>query len=158
MNGLKCIDVCLKLRTPLTLILGPTEALLSNEVLNTSVIEQLQLIRRNGMRLLKLVNNLLDFSRIEAKRMEVYYQPTDLSALTRDISSVFRSACETAGLKYVVDCAPLPEEVFVDREMWEKIVLNLIANAYKYTLQGQITVSLHSTGNSFFTCLLIDSH
>jgi signal transduction histidine kinase len=88
---------------------------------------------RNGLRLLRLVNTLLDFSRIEAGRVQARYEPTDLAVATAELASVFRSAIERAGLQLVVDCPPLPEPVYVDREMWEKVVLNLISNAFKHT-------------------------
>ncbi len=83
------------------------------------------------------MNSLLDFSRIEAGRVEASYEPTDLAALTAELASVFRSAIEQAGLELVVDCEPLAEPVFVDRDMWEKIVLNLLSNAFKFTFDGR---------------------
>jgi DNA-binding response OmpR family regulator len=102
---------------------------------------------RNSLRLLRLVNSLLDFSRIEAGRIKAIYEPTDLSVLTTDLASSFRSATERAGLELTVNCAPLPEPVYVDREMWEKIVLNLLSNAFKFTFQGGIRVSLRDAGD-----------
>ena len=97
---------------------------------------------RNSLRLLKLVNTLLDFSRIEAGRVQATYEPTDLAGFTADLASVFRSAIERAGLRLVVDCEPLRDPVYVDRDMWEKIVLNLLSNALKFTLEGEIAVGL----------------
>ncbi len=129
-----------ELRTPLTLILGPIEDSLLNQVPPTQ--DSLQMLHRNALRLLKLVNGLLDFVRIEVGRTRATYQPTDLSLLTTQLASVFRSAVERAGLKLVVECPPLPEPVYVDREMWEKIVLNLLSNALKATFDGEIRVSL----------------
>jgi signal transduction histidine kinase len=92
------------------------------------------------LRLLKLVNSLLDFSRIEAGRAQATYAPTDLANLTTDLASNFRSACERAGLRLFIDCPPLSEPVYVDRDMWEKIVLNLLSNAFKFTFEGDIAV------------------
>jgi PAS domain S-box-containing protein len=126
-------------RTPLTLMLGPLEDEMRE---NSKGRERLEIVHRNSLRLLKLVNTLLDFARIEAGRIEVVYEPTDLAAATAELASVFRSAIEKAGLRLVVDCPPLPEEVYVDREMWEKIVLNLLSNAFKFTFEGEIKVSL----------------
>src|SRR6185436_5466455 len=100
---------------------------------------------RNGRRLMRLVNNLLDFSRIEAGRVQASYVATDLSVLTADLAKSFRSATDAAGLTLNVDCPPLPEPVYVDREMWEKIVLNLVSNAFKFTFEGAITVTLRET-------------
>ena len=132
-------NVSHEFRTPLTLMLGPLEEELRE---NPKGRERLEIAHRNSLRLLKLVNTLLDFARIEAGRIEAVYEPTDLAAATTELASVFRSAIEKAGLRLVVDCPPLPEKVYVDREMWEKIVLNLLSNAFKFTFEGEIKVSL----------------
>jgi PAS domain S-box-containing protein len=136
-------NVSHEFRTPLTLLLGPLEDTLaqSNE-LSAADRERLETAQRNSLRLLKLVNTLLDFSRIEAGRIVASYEPTDVSALTAELASVFRSAIERAGMKLIIDCPPLAEAVYVDREMWEKIVLNLVSNAFKFTFDGEIEVSL----------------
>jgi PAS domain S-box-containing protein len=140
-------NVSHELRTPLTLMLSPVEELLS-DVRGQSPAQRdlLDLIHRNGLRLQKLVNTLLDFSRIEAGRMQAVYEPTDLSRLTEELASNFRSAMERAGLDFKIDCPPLPQPVYVDREMWEKIVLNLLSNALKFTLEGGVTVALAARG------------
>ncbi|HSF60051.1 MAG TPA: ATP-binding protein, partial [Candidatus Binatia bacterium] len=135
-------NVSHEFRTPLTLMLGPVEETLADAKTPAAVRKRLEVSQRNSLRLLKLVNSLLDFSRIEAGRIQAVYEPTDLGALTAELASNFRSACEKAGLKLLVNCDPLTESVYVDREMWEKIVLNLVSNAFKYTLSGQIEVSL----------------
>ena len=138
-------NVSHEFRTPLTLLLGPTEdALKSAGVLSG---ESLKAVHRNALRLLKLVNTLLDFSRIEAGREKADYRATDLAALTVDLASAFRSAIEHAGLRFAVDCPPLPAPVLVDRDMWEKIVLNLLSNALKFTFAGSISISLHPAGD-----------
>jgi signal transduction histidine kinase len=93
------------------------------------------------------VNTLLDFSRIEAGRMRATYQLTDLAAFTVELASVFRSATEKAGLKLELDCPKLSEPVYVDRNMWENIVLNLISNAFKFTFDGKISVALIQAGD-----------
>jgi signal transduction histidine kinase len=142
-------NVSHEFRTPLTLILGPIEDMLTgNASRSPGEKERVELIHRNSLRLLKLVNTLLDFSRIEAGRVEAVYRPTDLSALTADLASAFRSAVERAGMELVVDCPPLSDLAFVDRDMWEKIVLNLLSNAFKYTLDGRISVTLRQDGVS----------
>ena len=130
-------------RTPLTLMMGPLEDVIAaSEGLSASNRDRLELAHRNSLRLLKLVNTLLDFSRIEAGRIEASYEPTDLASLTAELASVFRSAIERAGMRLVVDCPALSEMVYVDREMWEKVVLNLLSNAFKFTFEGEIGVSL----------------
>ena len=135
-----------ELRTPLTLILSPLEQLLAAPSTSGEQRDQLELIRRNALRLLQLVNTLLDFSRAESGRIDALFQPTDLAAVTTDLASAFRSAIEAAGLRFVVECPPLAEPVWVDREAWEKIVLNLLSNALKFTLTGEIAVTLCPDG------------
>ncbi len=137
-------NVSHEFRTPLTLMLGPVDDLLARRhgALTPEVTTQLEVVNRNGARLLRLVNSLLDFSRIEAGRAQARYEATDLSAVTADLASSFRSATESAGLRLTVDCPPLPDPVYIDRDMWEKIVLNLLSNAFKFTFEGGITVTL----------------
>lgn len=128
-------------RTPLTLMLGPLEDTMAlGHKVPAQAIESLRVAHRNSLRLLRLVNSLLDFSRIEAGRAQASYEPTDLAALTAELASTFRSAMEKAGLHFVVECPPLSEPIYVDREMWEKVVLNFLSNAFKYTFQGTVTV------------------
>ena len=107
---------------------------------------ELEVIHRNGLRLAKLVNTLLDFSRIEAGRMQAHYESVDLAAVTVELASVFRSAVDRAGLNLVVDCPPLDEPVYLDHDMWEKVVLNLLSNALKFTFDGSITVRVGRQG------------
>jgi signal transduction histidine kinase len=140
-------NVSHEFRTPLTLMLGPLEEALTEAGLMPDVRERLDVAHRNSVRLLKLVNTLLDFSRIEAGRIEAVYERVDLCTLTRELASVFRSAIEKARLNFVVNCEPLSAPVYVDREMWEKIVFNLVSNAFKFTFEGEIKVSLKEKGD-----------
>jgi signal transduction histidine kinase/HPt (histidine-containing phosphotransfer) domain-containing protein len=136
-------NVSHEFRTPLTLMLGPLEDELADaQSLEPLRRERLETAYRNSLRLLRLVNSILDFSRVESGRMHAAYIPTDLAAYTTDLTGLFRSATEKAGLRLVVDCEPLPELLLVDREMWEKIVLNLLSNAFKHTFSGTISVTL----------------
>jgi PAS domain S-box-containing protein len=132
-------NVSHEFRTPLTLLLGPLEDELRERPAENG---RLVIAHRNALRLLKLVNTLLDFSRIEAGRIQAVYEPTSLGAYTAELASTFRSAIEKAGLRLIVECESLPDPVYVDREMWEKIVLNLLSNAFKFTFEGEISISL----------------
>lgn len=136
-------NVSHELRTPLALVLAPTEAALNGGGKLDGA--ELEMVHRNELRLLKLVNTLLDFSRIEAGRVKARFEETDLCAMTTDLVSAFRSAIEAAGLRLSIHCNPLPHSVYVDREMWEKIVFNLISNALKSTFEGDIAVSIRAT-------------
>jgi PAS domain S-box-containing protein len=141
-------NVSHEFRTPLTLMLGPLDEVLRkfDQRLAPEERDHLIVARRNALRLLKLVNTLLDFSRIEAGRVQAVYEPVDLAALTCDLASVFRSAVENAGIAFIIDCEDLGERAYVDREMWEKIVLNLLSNALKFTFDGEIRVMLRRAG------------
>ena len=143
-------NVSHEFRTPLTLLVGPLEDGLADTATPLAPVhrERQEVAHRNALRLLRLVNTLLDFSRIEAGRIDASYEPTDLAQFTAELASVFRSAVEKAGLALVVDCDPLPDAVYVDRDMWEKIVLNLLSNAFKFTFEGQITVELRGRRRS----------
>lgn len=136
-------------RTPLTLMLGSLEQLLNsdNPALSTAHRSSVSMAHRNAIRLLRLVNDLLDFNRIEAGRAEAKLQATDLAAFTGDIAAGFRSLMESGGLSYEVNIAQIEEPVFVDRDMWEKILLNLLSNAFKYTLEGSVDLSLVQHGD-----------
>jgi PAS domain S-box-containing protein len=143
-------NVSHEFRTPLTLTLGSLEELLArhSERLGPAEQQQVEVARRNALRLLKLVNTLLDFSRIEAGRVQAVYEPTDLASLTSDVAGVFRSAMEKAGLRFTVRCDPIPEPVYVDRDMWEKVVLNLLSNACKFTFEGDVELGLRPRNGS----------
>jgi signal transduction histidine kinase len=140
-------NVSHEFRTPLTLMLGPLADALSAEGVPAEVATQLDVAHRNAQRLQKLVNSLLDFARIEAGRAEASYAPVDLAVLTRDLASSFRSAMERAGLAYRVECETLDEPVYIDHGMWEKVVLNLISNAFKFTFDGEVRVTLRRSGD-----------
>ena len=127
-------------RTPLTLMLGPIEEALDEPATIPVNRARLQVVHRNTLRMQKLVNNLLDFSRIEAGRINAHYEPIKIGAFTIDLASTFRSVIEKEGIEFVVDCPSHDFPVWVDKDMWEKIVLNLLSNAFKFTREGQILV------------------
>ena len=141
-------NVSHEFRTPLTLLLGPIEDALGDaaEPLPPAQHARVLLMQRNALRLQKLVNTLLEFSRVQAGRAQASFAPTDLAALTADLASSFRSTIEGAGMRLTVDCRPLAAPVYVDSSMWEKIILNLLSNAFKFTFDGEIRVGLRTVG------------
>jgi len=132
-------NVSHEFRTPLTLLLGPLESALINPEGGLSRAD-LGAVHRNALRLLRLVNSLLDFSRLEAGHVDVRFAPTELASLTAGLAGSFQSLLDDAGLRLLVSCPPLPAPVYVDGAQWEKIVLNLISNAFKFTFSGEIEV------------------
>jgi PAS domain S-box-containing protein len=137
-------NVSHEFRTPLTLILGPLEDALADDADSMSAAQRkrIEVTHRNALRLLKLVNSLLDFSRIEAGRVQASYVPVDLTQLTLDLAGVFESAMTKGGLEYRIALQDLGQPVYIDLDMWEKIVFNLLSNAFKFTLRGGVTVTL----------------
>lgn len=131
-----------ELRTPLTLILGPLEELLHDTSIGPGRHAAVRTAHRNALRLLELVNDVLDLTGIDAGRPRAHYQPTDLAAQTRELAGVFRSSVEDAGLTLRVEEEALPEPIHLDRRMWEKVVFNLLSNALKHTFTGGITVGV----------------
>jgi signal transduction histidine kinase len=141
-------NVSHEFRTPLTLMLGPLEQLLNDgDGLPAERKAELELIRRNARRLLRLVATMLDFSQIEAGRLRARFAPVDLAERTREIVAQFESAAARAGLALRVELEKLPEPVWADVEMWEKIVSNLLSNALKFTFSGEIEVTLRAQPN-----------
>jgi PAS domain S-box-containing protein len=134
-------------RTPLTLLLGPVEDALNDPDTIPANKARLDVAFRNALRMQKLVNTLLDFSRIEARRMEGKFSRVDICPFTQELASTFRSAIEKAGMQLVFDCAKIKSEVYADTDMWEKIVLNLISNAFKYSTEGTIIVRIKEVEN-----------
>ena len=138
-------NVSHEFRTPLTLMLGPLEEVLAQWDAAAAPSERalLQTAHRNGLRLLKLVNTLLDFSRIEAGRVQARYEPTDLAAVTAELARHLPLGASSARASGSWSRRPpLPEPVYVDRDMWEKVVLNLLSNAFKFTMTGEIRVAV----------------
>ncbi|MGC4789225.1 SpoIIE family protein phosphatase [Micromonospora sp. DT178] len=141
-------DVSHELRTPLTLIAGPVRESLADrhEPLPPGQRERLELVHRNTGRLRKLVNDMLDFARLEGGRLDPERAETDLPALTAGVAESFAYAMRQAGLAYRVDVEALPRTAYVDRDMWEKVVVNLLSNALKYTLAGAVRLRLRGDG------------
>ncbi len=139
-------NVSHEFRTPLTLLLGPLQEALAEED-RPQRRDRLELAERAALRLLKLVNTLLDVTRADAGRLHAVFEPVDLAHATAELASIFRSAFDAAHLTLEVACPPLPQPVYADREMWEKIILNLLSNALKFTFTGGVRVEVAAAGS-----------
>jgi signal transduction histidine kinase/CheY-like chemotaxis protein len=135
-------NVSHEFRTPLTLLLGPLDDALMDAAPESVLAERLSTAGRNARRLQRLVDSLLDFSRIEAGRANAKLVCADIGPLTAQIAGSFTELCHRAGVELELDCAPALADV--DPGMWETIVLNLLSNAVKYTLQGTISVRMRT--------------
>ncbi len=138
-------NVSHEFRTPLTLMLGPLDDALASLSADDALADRLQIVHRNGRRLLRMVNALLDFSRVEAGQSKPQLAVMDVGALTGGIASSFAEVCRLAGIELVLDCRTAWAEA--DETMWETITLNLVSNAFKYTLTGSITVTAGPGGD-----------
>jgi signal transduction histidine kinase len=132
-------------RTPLTLLLSPVEDVMNDPRIGAENKMRMEVAYRNALRMQKLVNTLLEFSRIEAGRAEGRFQRVDIFTLTQDLASTFRSAIERAGMKLSISCTDAITDAYVDLEMWERIIMNLVSNAFKYSIKGEIGVAIRQS-------------
>ncbi len=135
-------------RTPLTLLMGPMEEILRDPTTLPHNRERVALAHRNALRMQKLVNTLLEFSRIEAGRIEGRFTRVDIGLITAELAGTFRSAIEKAGMSLEVSIEPIEAAVYVDLDMWERIILNLISNAFKYSNDGKIIVAVKAVNGN----------
>lgn len=142
------------LRSPLTLVSGPIEDVLDTE-LAPGQRAHLTTAKRNVDRLLRLVNTLLDFSRLEAGRIQGKFAPVHFPQWIRDLAELFRPAVERSKMVFEVDIQPHTEMVYIDPTLFETIISNLIGNALKYTEKGSITVRV--TFNTHAEIAVIDT-
>ncbi|MFZ1666467.1 MAG: response regulator, partial [Flavobacteriales bacterium] len=133
-------NVSHEFRTPLTLVLSGLDSL--SVAGSGPDAEQLNSALRAALRLERLVDALLTFAQTESGALVVQREETDLAQLTGEAAAMFRSAIEEADLDYVVELPERPLVVDIDREMWSRIVVNLLSNAYKFTAKGRIRVRL----------------
>ncbi len=130
-------NVSHEFRTPLSLIVGPLNEVLDNESLTPSVRRHLDLVRKNTDRLLHLVNQILDFRKIQNKKMKVMLEHVDIVEQTRKIMDNFASIAQEKNVCFEMLCEEDSVSIWTDRDKYEKIVFNLLSNAFKYTHNGK---------------------
>ena len=135
-------DISHELRTPLTLISGPVEYILGNTKLPDDAREQLQVVERNTNRMLRLINQILDFRKIQNRKMKMQVQRMDVVAFTRKIMANFESVAEEHQIDFLFETEKEELYLWVDADKFEKIVFNLLSNAFKYTPNGKMITVL----------------
>lgn len=131
-------DISHELRTPLTLISGPVEYVLENTKLPDDAREQLQVVERNTNRMLRLINQILDFRKIQNRKMKMQVQRINVVAFTRKIMENFESVAEEHQVDFLFETEKDELYLWVDADKFEKIVFNLLSNAFKYTPNGKM--------------------
>lgn len=139
-------NVSHEFRTPLTLLLAPLDEIVQQrQLLPARLGSAVEVAARNARRLLRLVNDLLDFSESDVRHQRAALEDTDLATLTRNIVGAFESAFSMAAVGIRLNISPdLPAAIPANADMWEKVVSNLLSNALKFTFEGQVEVSLNT--------------
>ena len=138
-----------ELRTPLTLIAGPVEQVLKNDKLPEDAREQLVVVERNTNRMLRLVNQILDFRKIQNKKMKMQVQRVDVVPFVRKVMDNFEAVAEEHRIDFLFETEKQHLYLWVDVDKLEKIVFNLLSNAFKYTPNGKmITVFIREDENT----------
>lgn len=130
-------------RTPLTLILGPLDSLIASEKNNNRLIEKLTILKRNANRLLRLVNQLLELRNLDSESISIHLEEQDFVLLIRNIYSSFKLKAEQKNIIYTLS---VPKESVLglfDAEKIDKIIFNLLSNAFKFTPEGgRVSINL----------------
>ncbi|MEN9918844.1 MAG: hypothetical protein RL662_1280 [Bacteroidota bacterium] len=134
-------DISHEIRTPLTMIVSPVENMLQERKVGDEIRTQLEVVLKNANRMLRMVNQILDFRKIQKQKLSI--QETDLGVFITEVCRSFNKTAESQGVVFSVNNLVQAEKVWVDRDGIEKIVFNLLSNAFKHTTQGEgITVSV----------------
>lgn len=145
-----------EIRTPLTLILGPINDLLNDNELDESISKQIKTIRKNANRMLQLVNQLLDFRKVQNNKMNLYVQPIELNAFTQAIYENFIPLANHKNIFYSFKQHDVPVEIWGDRIKIDSIIYNLISNAIKFTPEGKkVTISVDITQPDNLACIRV---
>ena len=130
-------DISHELRTPLTLITAPLENIMENNELESGVREQLSVVERNASRMLRLVNQILDFRKIQNKKMKMQVQLLEIVSFTRKVMEYFEAVAKERNISYSIETEKNAIYLWVDADKYEKIIYNLLSNAFKYTDDGK---------------------
>lgn len=136
-------DISHEIRTPLTLILSPLSKLISKNT-DTSLLQTYNAMHKNGVRLLQLVNQIMDLRALEFGKKKLYVEETDITSFLRELKNSFNNLAEEKNLAYTFHSNPEKIAGFIDTDIITKILFNLISNAIKYTSEGAVNVSVET--------------
>jgi signal transduction histidine kinase/AraC-like DNA-binding protein len=146
-----------ELRTPLTLILGPLEEIVISPKLHFTVKPQMEMIKKNAMRLLRLVNQLMDFRKIEEAKMKIRANENNITEFVTEITNAFAEIANKKKISFRVDSKDTALKVWFDVNMLDKILFNILSNAFKYTNDhGSITVSVDKNSTNTTAIIKIE--
>jgi len=148
-----------EIRTPLTLILGPIEDVLSDLTLPEKFRVPLQLMQKNGKRMLHLLNQLLDFRKAQNQKMNLHIAPVEIGAFAKEIFGNFQAYAQHRGIDYRFD-NPLPlTNLWIDPNRMDSVVFNILSNAFKNTPKGEIiSMTIEDSGDTNEVLLKITDH
>ena len=126
-----------ELRTPLTLITGPIENIMKNEKISESVNDQLKVVQSNAERMLRMINQILDFRKIQNKKMRLQIQQTRIDTLVSGICDNFSKEAQDKKINFVFTNHANGALLWIDRDKTDMIVYNLLSNAFKFTPEGK---------------------
>lgn len=126
-----------ELRTPLTLIVGPIENILQTERISQSVRTQLEIVQSNSRRMLRMVNQLLEFRKVQNQKMKLKVQQTLLSELVEDTCANFKKEAYDKHINFTIDNRTKDSTIWVDRTRMDTVLWNVLSNAFKFTAAGK---------------------
>ncbi len=145
-----------ELRTPLTLIVAPIDNILQNERISQSVRSQLEIVQSNGQRMLRMVNQLLEFRKVQNQKMKLKLQQTMLSSLVEETSANFKKEAYEKHIQFEIENRAEDSTVWVDRQRMDTILWNLLSNAFKFTPAGKAIRVIIDSKPGFVTLAVQD--
>ncbi|MDO5570872.1 MAG: substrate-binding domain-containing protein [Bacteroidales bacterium] len=143
-------NVSHEVRTPLTLIIGPLERLM--RIMNESeYISDLELIHKNASRLLRVINQILDFRKVENNKQTLKIEKTDIIAFTAEVKTYFEKLASINKITYTFDTDIKESNIWIDQDLIEKVLVNLLSNAFKFTENnGNVSIRIWDNHDRVF--------
>ena len=150
-------DISHELRTPLTLIASPVDNILKKELLSANVRDQLQVVQRNTNRMLRLINQILDFRKIQNKKMKLIIEVISIADFLEEINMSFKKLAEDRSIRLTITDHTHNTQLWVDKDKFEKIIINLLSNAFKFS-PAENRIDIIITDNPESVTIAIQDH